>query len=349
MAKYEMWVDESGAEPIPFVKHEIIEPFGKPQAQGNTSYTGFKALNVSAQFDIDMDTVKSCKRVEMGKCPNDPQPPHPPMMGQHEAVGLRPKTLLERAFELASRAPDAGDKASPQAATLPTLPKDFSSVEDLSFLISEGGKVDPKSGDTCCDSTQPGQCQVQESNNRVMRYMDVTNQRVRVDNVASGTGSVVLAATQQELTVNISASGALTCVHICPFGENVTAFHIPQDAKDQGSTTYKNETVEVYAWVERVLKVIKMSDVQLWVHPGSPATPALSFETLTPLGNAPIGTQNISYVQYTPGTPAASKFDVNGLETCPKYTPEQCANGPGLQAQRLRARQYLTWAMYEGL
>jgi len=207
--------------------------------------------------------------------------------------------------------------------------------------------VDAESGDTCCDSTVAGQCQVQAQRGVLTRYVDATNQRMRVDDAISGKNLVYDAKGQQELTVNVSASGEVTCVSICPAEVgNLTHTFLPSDATDKGSTTYEGEAVEVFAWVDR-LKVIKMADVQLWVKLGSTSVPALRFETLTPLGGPPIGQQNVSYATFTPGAPGASKFDVKGIDTCPQLSSMECSSGPGLQAHRLLSRQYLTWAMYE--
>ena len=43
----------------------------------NASYVGFDAsVPLEDYFDVDMESVKSCKRQTQGKCPNDPHPPH---------------------------------------------------------------------------------------------------------------------------------------------------------------------------------------------------------------------------------------------------------------------------------
>ena len=65
---------------------EILEPLGKqpPLGYGNVSFVEFTPKDVGDMFDIDMDSIKTCKREKQGKCPGDPPPPGPGRRAQED-------------------------------------------------------------------------------------------------------------------------------------------------------------------------------------------------------------------------------------------------------------------------
>ena len=102
-------------------------------------------------------------------------------------------------------------------------------------------------------------------------------------------------------------------------------------------------------WKETIFKVIQMSVSHMYVSLGAgsaSSVPIFRSESLTPLDRPQMGTNNVTYATFTPGAPPAAKFNIKGVDTCKRASPAQCGEGP-MQARRLAAGQYLTWAMYE--
>ena len=226
MATDTCYVDDSVSPPVPFLQTSLITPFGKlpPLAYENQSYIGFDAsVDVSPEFDVDMDSIKTCKRQEEGKCPGDPPPPHPPAKSSvlaHSRSFAAYDSLLrksvvdvakERLSTMSSTKRVAAEAAHAAEAKLrivasPTFPSSYVAVEQRAMRIAQGA-THAANGDTCCSIDAP-QCQVQETTSAVSRYVDFDNQRERVE---EPTGIIVNDYKMgKSITVNVTG-GVETC------------------------------------------------------------------------------------------------------------------------------------------
>ena len=304
-------------------------------------------------FDIDMDSVKSCKRQEFGKCPNDPHI-HPPSAPHDVAADewrraewFKP-SLEDLAVEAAasgqfSSAAEGDDVDSRSAAGVPIFANDTITVELSSHLIAQGSETD--GADICCDLSAPA-CQVQRGHDKSTFYRDVSHQRVRSEH---SDGSIVIDFfdSMKAVKVNITA-GVETCEEYCPIpeGEILRPFGIPPKATDKGPATVLGKSAEHYTWKDIILKIIPMASYDFYatVADNGAPTPVFQSQALTPLGRLPpIGRTNVTWLNYTAATPPAAKFNIAGLDTCPHSS--QCA-GPGYQAHRLAAGQLRSFEHY---
>lgn len=329
------YVDESGAKPVPFLLTTILTPFGGPPAvRSNQSYVGFDAAAVfdPTTFDVDMDSVGSCKRQEHGKCPGDPKPPHPPAadeldLGQLDPTRYFAKTLEEVATDkfhamsdserdaakVALAAAAEADGARAAAGSGPTFAPSYIAEETSSFLIAQGNDA----GTTCCSEGAP-RCQIQMQNTDVLRYVDYTNKRVRaefdskivIDDFVSG----------KVMMVNFTG-GVETCASYCPIpkGEELRTLQLPNGTKDEGSAIWGGKPVEHFQWASKIFKVITMSTTDFYADTSvaGAAVPVFLSEALTPMGEAQIGTRNTTWKSFKTGVPPAAKFDIAGVDTCP--------------------------------
>ena len=71
--------------------------------------------------------------------------------------------------------------------------------------------------------------------------------------------------------------------------------------------------------------------------------PIAEISELTPFGGPAIGNFHNTWSKFKAGPQPKDKFDIHGVDTCPQ--DPQCEQ-PGKQLQRLRMRQFLTFARY---
>lgn len=360
------YVDDSGSSPVPFLRSTVIElnpvhPLHPVvQAYLNISYVGFVPGDKwGDKFDIDMDSITACKRQEEGKCPNDPHHPH----GSHTAEAWHGRaTAFDPTIEdlvvqrleamrvdhispadVAAVAVPAGvANAADGVHALPTFSNDSISVETTSVAISQGG-VDVAGEGTCCSEDAPA-CQVQRSKGTTTVYRDYTHARMRSESNGEVHVDFFDKSIMKSVMVNVTASGEEFCMEYCPIpvNERFRPFSLPTDAKDRGHATIDGVPVEHYTWEDRIIGVIPMSKTDFYARTnGSLASPAFEFFLIEPLGN-PMGTRNTTWVQYTPTTPPASKFNISGLDTCKRG---QC-QGPVFQMHRLRAGHMRSFEHY---
>merc|ERR1711988_2058180 len=152
---------------------------------------------------------------------------------------------------------------------------------------------------------------------------------------------------QKTLNVNQTTG---ECMYTCPLAEEtLTGFGIDPSAKDIGSSTIGNLTVEGYEYSEVILKVIKMQTTDIYVDQTTDpaaAVPVFQSTALTPLGRTPpIGYQNTTFSNIVRGTPDASKFDIKGADTCADGGPQNCGQAP-MQLHRLMSRNHRTFWKY---
>ena len=62
MSTTNFYVDNSVQPPEPFFSSQVIKPFNKPLGMENSSFIGYKAMDVSDSFDLDPDSVANCQK-----------------------------------------------------------------------------------------------------------------------------------------------------------------------------------------------------------------------------------------------------------------------------------------------
>eukprot|EP00937_MAST-01D_sp_MAST-1D-sp2_P000021 g21.t1 len=346
MQKTDYYVNmENASNPLPWYQQQVIEPLGKQIGGANESFLQFTEGDQTAMFDIDMDSIAKCK--EGQSCNGQPPAPGPP--GVHHSATVR--RLLAHEQFAPSMLDLARDQAGEEAATENAAPvadgpafiKDFTSEETGAMVINQGGMPQDADGGVCCDASSP-QCQIQISGLRATRYYDVTNNRTRVDDHVQGVTLIDDYSAQKTLTVNVT-TGA--CEFYCPLvGEALAGFSIDPDAKDIGSSTIGNLTVEGFEYSEMVFKIIKMQTTDIYVDQTTDpaaAVPVFEHTVLTPFGRTPaIGYSNRTWSNVVRGTPDPSKFNIPGADTCPQGDANQCGDAPQ-QLNRLMNHNYKTF------
>ena len=344
----DFYIDQSGSHPVPFYKSDHGTPFGQDMLYTNTSYIGFKPMDVTDWFDVDPDSIKTCPQSD--KC-------QPPSLGggfadAHSALvrGVRGaelskympmtktggKSVLEQAAKIAAATPKAeGDgKSKPYPQPNITFIKDFTS--NMEFIqVQAGGNV-KINGDLCCstDNSNP-QCQVNQIHQKGMAYHDVTNQQARFDDIIAGTS--IISDFKRMMQYYVNTTGPVeTCIGYCPINVNDTfgpldPFNKYEKTTYLGKTTYAGKTVEHYQQVRKMMHIIPMLTDDIYVDESSPtgAIPVWIRSLFTPFGH-PGGDANQTWTNVQPGPPASAKFNVSGVDTCPIFnnckTTEMQAN-----------------------
>lgn len=178
--------------------------------------------------------------------------------------------------------------------------------------INQGGTVMPD-GSVCCGAQVP-QCKVQTMFQPGIQYFDFQNNRTAFKN-PDGSGVVSLYADKKEYAVN--AAGV--CQSYCPLQDSDfgPGLGFGDKAQDMGATTYNGKKCEHFHWIQQmpILNLtMETSDMYATVA-NNVATPLAEIDNITPFGQH-IGTQNTTYVTFTPTMPAASHFTVTGKTTC---------------------------------
>ena len=141
-----------------------------------------------------------------------------------------------------------------------------------------------------------------------------------------------------------------SCQEYCPLDprETMGVFDPfdPFDAvKDKGEVRFAGKKAHEYTWKDVILKIITMQTTSLFVDDSDASNPVplkLTSE-LTPFGLENLGTQTNTWQFWTPGTPAATKFDIKGVATCKQSA--QCGS-PDKQAHRARRGDLYTFYRY---
>jgi len=367
MEQHEFYVDNSVSPAAPFFSSTDITPFGGPSiGTENASFLTYTPTDVSDYFDIDPDSIKSCKQPQGGCNQNQKKQQakkDQPLATLPQRVARRQNARRLLAGSLYSQAAKTAEKLISQSPDLLSTPRfkkdpppppnvtfgtDFSAEEDSVMLINQGGQLAPN-GDVCCIHTQPGQCQVQSAHQKGTRFYDLTNQRERFEDSISGQVIVdIYGTTHKTLLLNKTSAGVEMCQEYCPIDpqDKMEAFD-PFDPfdpiKDMGATTLEGRNVERYHWNDVILKVITMQQTDFYADVSTtPAAPVFMTTHLTPLGQD-LGTQNQTWSSWTPGAVDAKKFAIQGIDTCPMSN--QCQQS-SLQLHRLRKRQLVTFSKY---
>jgi hypothetical protein len=341
MEENDFYVDTTSTPPSPFFARQQITPFGGAKiGEENASFIDYQPKDVSSFFDIDPASIDTCEKSD--NCDDT-------MGSSHPAVGrLRfAKSMHQQAKEWAAERLAAGDAKLKDDPVMPNISfaDDFSASEDSVMLINQGG-VKAAGGDICCDGSST-QCQVQLSHFAGKRYYDKTNQRSRVeDSVANEVQIDFYGDVHKSVLVEV-VGGVETCKEYCPIDPDdhmsgFSPFDPFDDVSDLGPTTYAGKPAQHYQWSDVIFKVIKMQTTDFYADISNPkaAIPYFAGTVLTPFGQAPIGTQNQTWTNWDPTTPPAAKFNVSGVDVCPRA--QNCGSS-SRQLRRLQARQFHTF------
>jgi hypothetical protein len=381
MSTSSMFVDNTGKTPAPFFSSTSLTPFGGAMiGQENSSFIGYQPMDVSDKFDIDPASVSSCKM--SSKCNPPPAPPAAftrmsaeahreekrlhelieslnPMYFARERLGLndREKTILDAATEEAKAhthperfealAQAAAAKDDPSEPNI-TFVSDFTAHESSIMLISQGGVE--INGDPCCSADSPfPQCQIQLQHREGVRYLDVTNQRTRFDDAVSGQNIAdIFGNVMKSMLINVT-NGKDTCQEYCPIqsGDSlrpIDPFDPFDKIVDKGATTMGGKPVEHYFWADKILKFLTMSKTNFYADIANKkaAIPVFLSQHMTPLGQD-LGTTNQTWSNVSAGVPAAAKFAIQGIATCPMS--KNCQQSEML-AHYAQSRMHHTLAHY---
>lgn len=210
-------------------------------------------------------------------------------------------------------------------ANVPSFEQDHYYGSYESLAINQGG--DNTDHGTCCDATAP-QCKVQVISMGGDHYNDAAHNRTRDD---TQQGSIVNwyhyhnkdEGKQMAVQFNQSAN-AYQCVQYCPLDGDMPKLEINEHALALGKHTItqdgasgQTKSVNLYQWTDRLV-IIPLDQTKFYVDESvNPAAPFFSNVLLEPFGEK-IGTENTSYLGFTPGPVDQTKFNIVGIDTCEK-------------------------------
>ena len=208
---------------------------------------------------------------------------------------------------------------------IPSFEQDhyYGSYESVS--INQGG-TNTDHG-TCCDATA-AQCKVQVISLGGDHWNDAAHNRSRDD---TQEGQIVNwyhykghdEGKQMAITFNQTVN-AYQCEQFCPLdGDmpkleiNKYALHLGKHEIKQDGQGGQTKSVDLYQWTDRLV-VIPLDQTKFYVDESvNPPVPFFENLLLEPFGEK-IGTENTSYLGFTPGPVDQTKFNIVGIEGCPK-------------------------------
>jgi hypothetical protein len=195
-----------------------------------------------------------------------------------------------------------------------------------SVAINQGGVNTPDG--TCCEATAT-QCKVQVISLGGDHWNDAAHNRSRDDdqegsivnwynyNAKTGEGK------QMSVTYNQTAQ-AYQCEQYCPLdGDmpklaiNQYALHLGKHTVTQDGASGQTKDVDLYQWTDRIV-IIPLDQTKFYVDQSvTPNVPFFQSMLLEPFGDK-IGTENTSYLGFVPGPVDQTKFNIVGIQGCPK-------------------------------
>lgn len=210
------------------------------------------------------------------------------------------------------------------AGSLPAFPNNWSSDNIQRVAINQGGVATP-SGNVCCPADAP-QCKVQ-----TVFQAGIMSQWFDGNKTAFlspyGAGIVTDYTAQKEYSVNSTKH----CQAYCPLrqGSNMTTgIGMVANAQSRGIVSYNGRNLNLYVGtvVFPILNVT-MEVMSYYIdESGASPVPVAIIQHLTPFGES-LGSENQTFVTFTPGVPDSSNFEVIGAATCPKA--KGCNSGGG--------------------
>lgn len=212
-------------------------------------------------------------------------------------------------------------------AAPPTFPNEWVAQSAQKIAIYQGG-THPSPTEFCCDK-KAGQCKVQTQGLSGLLSVDGGNNRTSLS-VGSEAIINLFKEHKQIQAVPDSTGKGWTCKSYCPTDEDYeNPIQLDPSAKDLGKTTFEGQTVEHFQWQDKILKTIVMDTNDWYIDTsGSSPVPVGSSEVLTPFGGPAIGESDQLFNEFKAGTPPASAFNIDNLDSCEKS--ENCGNNDKL-------------------
>jgi len=343
----QLWyVDESGTKPVPFENIEKLTPFGGAEIAEVTSAWDSFTEGVDAKV-FNVAGLDTCQ--ESQNCGSNNQGLR--LMGRNAVPSIKDKKNdnflnIAQKMKSAGKIPQVtaveGDKVKSA-----TWANDWSATETSAMLINQGGQPNKDGSAICCDSTYGSQCQIQQQYQSGVRYYDYSNNRTRFEDPVNGIEVVDYVAHKDMLVVHNGTHDV--CEKYCPIDPRDTMdagrdIFLDSNATDLGKATFKNQSAEHWQWKETILKVITMQTTDFYAdNSGSTVLPLGEVSTLTPFGGPAIGQSTASWDNFKAGKQPASKFDIQGMDTCPQ--DPQCGQQKN-QLKRLARKDMHTFYNY---
>ena len=225
---------------VPWLHNTKIVPFNKYLGEVNVSFLSFTPMDVSEQFDIDPDSMKTCKPPKQG-CSDDSLQSMIASFGggTRNKANKHANSYLSKALEMALEKRDTEllnvYAATAWAAALRARGRRHSAQLRLCGElngIAQRASVTAE-GETCCDINQAGGCSIQYKNFEGTRYFDWENQAAH-DTSANQTIVDDYDGGKSMLVENVS--GVETCMSWCPITlqDDMEPLYLPKTAKYQG-------------------------------------------------------------------------------------------------------------------
>lgn len=218
----------------------------------------------------------------------------------------------------------------------PVFSQSYTSDQLSSIVINQGGVAQPD-GSVCCPPESP-ECKVQTAFQAGIALQSVAQNKSAFKN-PDGSGVVTDFTLQKEFSV--TADGA--CQEWCPLqGQTIGGQMINPNSTDMGSVKYNGRMLTEWQFVTRIpILNITMEIDNFYVTEGSTPAPVALISLITPLGQH-IGTQNTTFVTFTPGNPDPKHFLVTGIASCKMAKcgnggDDDGGNGSGEEVRRLAA------------
>lgn len=332
MDEQDWYVDDSGAQPVPFRNVEKLTPFNKGEIAFSTAdFDGYS----SKAPDASVFTVSGLANCEVSE--NCQQPSFaaakPQTLKQHCQHHLKDKKIQEpRIVET---------KAKSQGAKWPV---DWSAVETQNLEINQGATPSKDGKSLCCSAAGDvsSQCQVQIEYTSSSVYHDFTHNRSRVE---QGPQTVVdLYNIHKSLLVAHNGTVEV-CQSYCPLdpldtiGGGAGEF-LDDNATDLGTTTYKNQSAHHWEWKEKILRIITMQISDFYAAEGEMYTPLGRVDQIKPFGQH-VGDMTLDWSNFQAGPQDPKIFNIQGVDSCP--VDPNCGQN-FWQAHRLARGQLHTFA-----
>jgi hypothetical protein len=332
-------VDYSGAKPVPFQTTEALTPFGGAQiAESTQKFQFFEAG--TGKFNFEVLGLAQCPLDK--NCNSNNNNVVESFMSQGNP--FMPKKLSAADVFPADKTTKGSDATPAAVASTATWPNDWSATETQTMLINQGGTPDA-AGDTCCKADYFSQCQVQSQYQTGVHYYDFTNQRSRFEDPVNGITVNLFGKIMKSMAVVHNGTHDV-CQKYCPIeaGDSLDGgkdYFLDRNATDLGKATFQKKAAEHYQWKDMAFGFLTMSTTDFYsdesTTPGK-AMPIGLIEKLTPFGGAQIGQSTVNWGNFKAAAQPASKFDIQGVDTCPQ-DPQGCGQN---SKQLLRKAEGLT-------
>lgn len=195
-------------------------------------------------------------------------------------------------------------------ALVPTIPLDFSAMEETHVLINKNGARVPAVG-FCCSTDKTGECEIQAVNRFRKHFQSTKLKADRYDDDSS----IIVALYNQKKECKVDSN--MKCLEYCPLKGNYESIAIDKKATNSGKVYDKGTQYNRWSWTDYVI-IVPMADHHVLCDlPGEKECNLHKIENIIKPMGIQAGTSNITFSKFTPGEQPASLFAVTNLEKCP--------------------------------